>query len=71
MTKQYQEGDKVRSRKGGPPMVVDFASAHFASCLVLTESGLRQKLFPHGELVPAEAGAAHAEPSVPAQSSRA
>lgn len=71
MVKQYQEGDKVRPRKGGPAMLVDFTTHCFASCLVVTENGLKQKIFPHSELVPAEADPSEAEPPVVAPSPRA
>ena len=51
---QYVEGDKVRLKEGGPTMVVDRSNASFAACLLLTETGLQQKLVPHAKLVSAD-----------------
>jgi uncharacterized protein YodC (DUF2158 family) len=43
---QFTEGDRVRRREGGPLMVVDHVAARLVTCLVVTDEGLRRKVFP-------------------------
>jgi uncharacterized protein YodC (DUF2158 family) len=53
MQKKFEEGDRVKPRHGGEPMVIDQIQSSFAVCLVLTENGLERRPFPVSMLVPA------------------
>lgn len=46
---QFVEGDRVRPRNGGPPMVVDTVLRSLVKCLVV-DGDLQEKIYPAKEL---------------------